>query len=71
MQKIDVVLTEHQATLVVEKHDSEYSMRLLSLQSAVQVGLADSSAGRYISFDSPQSLTAHLKSLAINAITTA
>ena len=40
---------------------------LEALQAAVQEGLADSTAGTYTDFKSPESLTAHLKSLAAKA----
>lgn len=42
-----------------------------ALQAAVEVGLADSAAGRYTDFTSSQSLTAHLQSLAAKAIASA
>lgn len=89
----NVVLTEHQATLVeglvaggryqnasevlreglrlIEQRESEDSLRLQALKAAVQVGLADSAAGRYTDFNSSESLTAHLKSLATKAIASA
>ena len=56
---------------LIEKRESEDSLRLKALQAAVQVGLADSVAGRYTDFNSLESLTKHLKSLATKAIASA
>lgn len=56
---------------LIEKRESEDSLRLKALQTAVQVGLADSVAGRYADFSSLESLTKHLKSLATKAIASA
>jgi antitoxin ParD1/3/4 len=53
---------------LIEMRESEDSLRLKALQNAVQVGLADSAAGRYTTFNSSESLTTHLKSLATKAI---
>ncbi len=72
-----VGLTEHQAALIEKlvaggryQNESE-GLRLKALQAAVQVGLADSAAGRYADFNSSESLTKHLKSLAMKAIASA
>jgi len=56
---------------LIEKRESEDSLRLKALKNAVQVGLADSAAGRHIDFNSSESLTKHLKSLATKAIASA
>ena len=56
---------------LIEKRESEDSLRLKALKNAVQVGLADSAAGRYTDFNSSESLTKHLKSLATKAIASA
>lgn len=56
---------------LLEKREAEDSLRLKVLQNAVQVGLADSVAGRYTDFNSSESLTMHLKTLAIKAIASA
>jgi antitoxin ParD1/3/4 len=56
---------------LIEMRESEDSLRLQALQIAVQVGLADSAAGKYTRFDSPESLKSHLKSLAAKAIASA
>ena len=54
--------------LLLEKRESDDSLRLRALKNAVQVGLADSAAGRYTSFNSSEALTTHLKSLATKAV---
>lgn len=56
---------------LIETRETEDLLRLEALQNAVQVGLADSAAGRYTDFNSSQSLTQHLKSLAAQAIASA
>ena len=56
---------------LIEKRESEDSLRLEVLQTAVQVGLADSAAGRYTDFNSSESLMKHLKSLAAKAVESA
>jgi len=89
----NVVLTDHQATLVeqlvtsgryqnasevlreglrlVERREAEDVYRLEALRSAVQAGIADIEAGRSKSFDSKESLRAHLKLVTGKAIATA
>jgi len=73
----NVVLTEHQAALVENLvaggrcQNASEGLRLKALQPAVQVGLADSAAGRYTDFNSSESLTQHLKTLAKKAIASA
>lgn len=56
---------------LVEQRESEDSLRLVTLQAAVQVGLADSAAGRYTDFHSLESLAKQLNLLAANAIESA
>ena len=56
---------------LIETRETEDSLRLEALQNAVQVGLADSAAGRYTDFNSSESLTKHLKLLATKAIASA
>jgi antitoxin ParD1/3/4 len=56
---------------LVEKRDSEDSLRFQLLKTAVQAGSADSAAGRYTDFKSSDSLAEHLQSLASKAITSA
>ena len=53
---------------LIEKRESEDSLRLQALKAAVLLGVADSEAGRYTEFDSSESLSEHLKSLAEKAI---
>lgn len=56
---------------LIEKRESEDSLRLQALKTAIQAGLADSAAGRYTDFNSSESLSTHLKSLAAKAIASA
>ena len=56
---------------LIETRESEDFLRLKALQNAVQVGLADSAAGRYATFKSSESLATHLTSLAKKAIASA
>jgi len=56
---------------LIETRESEDALRLKALKSAVEVGLADSAAGRHTDLNSSQSLTKHLKSLAKKAIASA
>jgi antitoxin ParD1/3/4 len=56
---------------LIETRESEDALRLKALKSAIQVGLADSAAGRYTDFNTSGSLNKHLKSLAKKAIASA
>ena len=56
---------------LIEKRETQDALRLAALKTAVQAGLADSTHGRYTDFNSPQSLTKHLKLLAAKAIESA
>jgi antitoxin ParD1/3/4 len=56
---------------LIEKRESEDFLRLQALNSAVQVGLADSAAGRYTDFNTAESLTKQLKALSTKAIASA
>ena len=56
---------------LIETRESEDALRLEALQAAVQIGLADSAAGLYTNFNSSESLTLHLKTLAKKAIASA
>lgn len=49
---------------LVERQVAEDEMRLVALREAVQVGMADIEAGRFMSFDSPLALGQHLDLLA-------
>ena len=86
----NVVLTDHQATLVeqlvtsgryqnasevlreglrlVEQRETEDACRLETLRAAVQTGTADIEAGRFKTFDSRESLRAHLQSVTSRVI---
>jgi antitoxin ParD1/3/4 len=46
---------------LVKQRETEDAYRLEALRSAVQVGVADIEAGRFKTFDSKESLRAHLK----------
>ena len=73
----NVGLTEHQGALIEKLvagcryQNASEGLRLKALQAAVQVGLADSAAGRYTDFNSSESLTKHLETLAKKAIASA
>lgn len=56
---------------LIETREAEDSLRLKALKNAIQVGLADSAAGRYTDLSNSESLTKHLKSLASKAIANA
>lgn len=53
---------------MTKRYGKASTLRLKALKTAVQVGLADSAAGRYTDFKSSESLTKHLKSLAAKAM---
>ena len=56
----NVVLTDHQASLV-EQREAEDAYRLEALRAAVNVGVAHIEAGRFKTFDSKASLRERLK----------
>jgi len=56
---------------LLEQREAEDASRLEALRSAVQVGIDDIQAGRLKTFDSKESLRAHLKLLMAKAITAA
>ena len=56
---------------LIKTCETEDALRLKALKTAVQVGLADSAAVRYVDFNSSESLTKHLKSLVAKAIASA
>ena len=86
----NVVLTDHQATLIeqlvtsgryqnasevlreglrlVEQREAEDAYRLELLRSAVKIGIADIESGLFKTFDTTESLRAHLKSVTGQAI---
>jgi len=52
---------------LVEQREAEDAYRLDALRSAVQIGIADIEAGRFKTFDSKETLRAHLKSITAKA----
>jgi antitoxin ParD1/3/4 len=56
---------------LVERREKEDALRLDALRSATEVGIADIEAGRLSTFESPQALSAHLKTLSAKAISDA
>ncbi|EIC28950.1 MULTISPECIES: type II toxin-antitoxin system ParD family antitoxin [Methylomicrobium] len=53
---------------LVEERRAEHAAKLARLRAAVDVGIADSEAGRVTRFESGEELQAHLKSIAAKAI---
>jgi antitoxin ParD1/3/4 len=53
---------------LIEQQEAENASRLQALREAIQVGIDDIEAGRFKSFDSPEPMKAHLKTLAAKAI---
>ena len=53
---------------LVEQREIEDAYRLEALRSAVQIGIADIEAGRFKTFDSKDTLRAHLASITAKAI---
>ena len=86
----NVVLTEHQVTLVarlvasgryqnasevlreglrlVERQESEDEIRLKAMREAAETGLADITAGRFLTFDTADALGGHLSALSADEI---
>ena len=56
---------------LVEQRESENAYRLEALRSAVKVGIADIEADRFKTFETAETLRAHLKAIAAKAITAA
>lgn len=56
---------------LVERREEEDALRLSALRSATEVGVADIEAGRLSSFESPETLSAHLRTLSAKAISEA
>jgi antitoxin ParD1/3/4 len=54
---------------MIERREAEEASRLEALRSAVTVGVADFEQGRFTSFESTDSLRAHLATMASGAIT--
>jgi antitoxin ParD1/3/4 len=53
---------------MIETREAEDAYRLEALRSAVKIGVADIEAGRFMIFDSKESLESHLKSITPKAI---
>ena len=53
---------------MIETREAEDAYRLEALRSAVKIGVADMEAGRFMIFDSKESLGSHLQSIASKAI---
>ena len=54
---------------LVEQREAEDAYRLEALRSAVQVGIDDIATGKFKTFENKESLRAHLKFIADEAIT--
>lgn len=52
---------------LVEQREAENAYRLEALRTAVQAGTADIEAGRFKTFDTPESLRLHLQSVTAKA----
>ena len=53
---------------LIEQREAEDASRLVALRSAVRIGIADFDQGQFLAFDTPESLGAHLDSVATKAI---
>ena len=53
----------------LERQAAEDEARLQTLREAADVGIADIEAGRFRTFDTPESLRRHLSRLAEDAVT--
>lgn len=53
---------------MIERREAEESTRLAALQEAARIGIADIEAGRFQTFNTPESLDRHLTGLATEAI---
>ncbi|PNU18664.1 type II toxin-antitoxin system ParD family antitoxin [Geothermobacter hydrogeniphilus] len=53
---------------LVEQREEENALRLAALRSAIEAGVTDIEAGRLSTFESPESLGAHLRTLSAKAI---
>jgi antitoxin ParD1/3/4 len=53
---------------LIEDRDAEEKARLKALREAIRVGIADIEAGRFVSFDGPEPLRRHLRTIADQVI---
>lgn len=65
-QNVSEVLRE--GLRLVEQREAEDASRLEILRSAVRAGIEDIEAGRFITFDTQESLRTHLKSITAKSI---
>lgn len=65
-QNVSEVLRE--GLRLVEQREVEDASRLEILRSAVRAGIEDIEAGRFITFDTQESLRTHLKSITAKSI---
>ncbi|HEX7758627.1 MAG TPA: type II toxin-antitoxin system ParD family antitoxin [Caulobacteraceae bacterium] len=56
---------------LVEEHRDTHAAKLAALRAAIQVGIDDYEAGRFIAFDDDEALEAHLKMLTDQALSSA
>lgn len=56
---------------LVQVREAEQAARLAALRDAVSIGVADIEAGRFIAFNSTQTMDEHLATLADKAVKTA
>jgi len=56
---------------LIEQREAEDASRLVALRSAARVGIADFEQGQFMTFDTSESLGAHLDSVASKAIAAA
>src|SRR5258708_5511388 len=53
---------------LIERREADEKAKLKALREAARVGIADMEAGRFHSFDSPETLRKHLRGLANQVI---
>jgi antitoxin ParD1/3/4 len=53
---------------MIERRESDDAMRLEALRQAANIGIADTEAGRFQSFETPEALRAHLAALTEEAL---
>jgi len=53
---------------LIEQKEAENASRLQALRNAVLVGVADFDAGMFTAFESPESMSKHLKSITTKVI---
>ncbi|MGE0719034.1 MAG: type II toxin-antitoxin system ParD family antitoxin [Alphaproteobacteria bacterium] len=48
---------------LIQRHEEDHAVRLQALRDAVQAGVDDIEAGRFVTFDDAESLDRHLRSI--------